>query len=313
MRRMPLWAVHMLFAACAMLAIAAGAAAAETAISKAAPALWRVQHGTSTVYLLGSLHILPRDFSWRTPQIEAAIAASDRFYFEVPVDKDALKAQKEFVIQNGILANRQTLRGLLSPAEFQRYSAVLRRTGIKAMFYERYRPWLASVMVGLAYLHTRDLTTLKGADDDVMAYAREHDRPLLYLESIQDQMKLLTAGSDESQLRALKALIQSLPGSREQETVLRQVWASGNAKAMNAILDSYFRGHPEAQELLIDRRNHYWLPVLNDVLAQESSTTMITVGVAHIGGRAGLLALLCGEGYKVERAGTDENACGPET
>ena len=29
---------------------------------------------------------------------------------------------------------------------------------------------------GLAYLHTRDLTTLKGADDDVMAYAREHDR-----------------------------------------------------------------------------------------------------------------------------------------
>jgi uncharacterized protein YbaP (TraB family) len=55
------------------------------------------------------------------------------------------------------------------------------------------------------------------------------------------------------------------------------------------------------------------MPAIKESLARGNSTTMMTVGIAHIGGRKGLVALLCSEGYKVERVGTDENACGPET
>jgi len=309
MARVPLWAGHILHAICVLLLLTAPVASAQP---KATPALWRIQHGTSTVYLFGSLHVLPRDFSWHTPEIEAAMAAADQFYFEVPVDEAALKDEKEFIVQNGILTHRQTLRSLLSPGEFQTYSAILRRAGLRSPYFERYRPWLASVMVGLAYLHSGDLTTLRGADDDIMVYAREHGRPLLYLENIQEQMRLLTTGDDASQLKALKNLIISLPRSRDQEKDLQQSWASGDAKTMSALLDGYFSGHPEAQDLLIDSRNRNWMPAIEEALARANSTTMMTVGVAHIGGRKGLVALLCSEGYKVERVGTNEDACGPE-
>ena len=309
MARMPLRAGHVLHAVCVLLLLTVPAAMAQ---SKATPALWRVQHGTSTVYLFGSLHVLPRDFSWRTPEIETAMAAADQFYFEVPVDEAALKDEKEFILQNGILTHRQTLRSLLSPSEFQTYSGILRRAGLKPLYFERYRPWLASVMVGLAYLHSGDLTTLRGADDDVMAYAREHGRPLLYLENIQEQMKLLTTGDDGSQLKALKNLIVSLPRSRDQEKELQQSWANGDAKTMSALLDGYFSGHAEAQDFLINNRNRKWMPAIEEALARANNTMMMTVGVAHIGGRKGLVALLCAQGYKVERVGTNENACGPE-
>jgi len=311
---MPPWAVFVLHAVCVLLLLTAPAlSATEIARSKATPALWRVQHGTSTVYLFGSLHVLPRDFSWRTPEIETAMAASDQFYFEVPVDEAALKDEKQFIIQNGILTNRQTLRGLLSASEFQTYSAILRRAGVKPIYFERYRPWLASVMVGLAYLHSGDLKMLKGADDDIMDYARDHGRPLLYLENIEEQMKLLMTGDDGSQLRALKNLIISLPRSRDQERELQQSWASGDAKTMAALLEGYFNGRPDAQDLLINRRNRNWMPAIKESLARGNSTMMMTVGVAHIGGRKGLVALLCSEGYKVERVGTNEDACGPES
>ena len=313
MGRVPLSAGWMVHAICVLLLLAAPAlSATETAAPKATPALWRVQHGTSTVYLFGSLHVLPRDFTWRTPEIEAAMASADRFYFEVPVDEAALKDEKEFIVQNGILTNRQTLRSLLSPGEFQTYSVILRRAGLKPLYFERYRPWLASVMVGLAYLHSGDLTMLRGADDDVMAYAREHGRPLLYLENIEEQMKLLTTGDEASQLRALKNLIISLPRSRDMEKELQQIWARGDAKAMAGVLAAYFDGRPEAQDILIDSRNRNWMPALEESLARDNSTTMMTVGVAHIGGRKGLVALLCSQGYKVERVGTNENACGRE-
>jgi uncharacterized protein YbaP (TraB family) len=106
-------------------------------------------------------YVLPPGYHWTTPEIESAMSAADLFVFEVPVDEVALSAQKEFIIQNGILPSRQTLRGLLSANEFQAYSTVLRRAGLKPEQFERYRPWLAAVMVGLAYLHRDQLVTLK--------------------------------------------------------------------------------------------------------------------------------------------------------
>ena len=277
---------------------------AESALpSRATPALWRVHNGTSTVYLFGSLHILPRGYAWTTPEIERAMNASDLFIFEVPVDETALQDQKAFIIEHGLLPLHQSLRSLLSTNEFQAYSAVLRRAGLKPELFEHYRPWLAAVMVGLAYLHRDDLVTLKGADDDLMAYARDHGRKLVYLESIRQQMELLTAGDDNGHLRALKNLIVTLPRARTQEKELFETWSSGDAARFTALLDGYFKGRPEAKDFLIDRRNRNWLEPLREALGRQNGTTMLTVGAAHIGGENGLLALLCGEGYDVERVG----------
>src|SRR5882672_12167210 len=100
------------------------ASIAESALpARATPALWRVHNGTSTVYLFGSLHILPRGYGWTTPEIEHAMSASDLFIFEVPVDEAALQDQKAFIVEHGLLPPKQSLRTLLSANEFQTYSA----------------------------------------------------------------------------------------------------------------------------------------------------------------------------------------------
>jgi len=303
------------FCAAILAALPAAAGAENAAAPHATPALWRVHRGASTVYLFGSLHILPDGYAWTTPQIEAAMDAADSFIFEVPVDEAALKDEKDFIVHNGILPAHQTLRGLLSTTEFQTYSGVLRRAGLRPEQFERYRPWLAAVMVGLAYLHRDDLTSLRGADDDVMAFARAHGKPLLYLETMQQQMALLTSATNSSQVGALKNLILTLPRARTQERDLREAWSSGDAKRFTGLLDGYFRGHPEAQDFLIDSRNRSWLPTIKQYLDRPAGTAMITVGAAHIGGDKGLLALLCSGGYEVERVGDartpGEKACSP--
>src|SRR3954469_10986462 len=50
------------------------------------PAMWKIVNGKSTVYLLGSIHILPVNYTWRTPAIDKAIAAADVLIFETNVD-----------------------------------------------------------------------------------------------------------------------------------------------------------------------------------------------------------------------------------
>ena len=303
-----------ILAAALMLVLPAATVAEEA--PHATPALWRVKHGTSTLYLFGSLHVLPDGYVWRTPAINAALGASDQFIFEVPVDEAAIRDEKEYIVQNGILPRRQSLRTLLTPTEFETYSAVLRRAGLRPEQFERYRPWLAAVMVGLAYLHRDNLTMLRGADDELMTYARDHGHPLIYLESMKEQMELLTSGNDRGHLIALKNLIGRLGSSRQEERELLETWSRGDVRHFTALLDAYFKDRPEAQEILIDRRNRNWLSSFKQYLDRDGGTTMATVGAAHIGGSNGLVALLCREGYEVSLLSNanpaGENACAPQ-
>ena len=277
------------------------------------PAIWRVQSGEGTVYLFGSMHILPAGFSWTTPDIEQAMAKSDLFVFEVPVGDAAIAEEQGFIRQNGILPPRRSLRALLTSNEFEVYSSVMRRAGLIQGQYERYRPWLAALVLGLAYLHPDNLTTLKGADDEIMAFARDQARQVKYFETPVQQLQLLTNANDEAQLAGLKNLIEKLPSSHNLEQDLRDAWSHGNAEGLNSQLDAIFRDRPDAREFLVSRRNRVWLGTINPLL-QRRGTTMITVGAAHMGGKSGLLALICSEGYRVERLldlGGAANACRP--
>ena len=282
----------------------------------ASPALWKVRSGASTVYIFGSLHILPPSFEWRTPTINSAIAASDIFVFEVPVDDEATERQKAFIVKNGLLPRGASLRKVINRIEFDTYSRILLGAGLKPEHFTRYRPWLAAVVVGLAYVHRRDLTMLDGVDDQIIEQAEAQGKELRYLESIEDQMKLLVMGDDLAQVRALKRQLVSLPKSVGHTQELVDTWARGDAEHFAAMIEQDFAGHVEAQDLLISNRNRAWVPRVAELL-QSGKTAMVTVGAAHIGGPKGLISLLCGEGHEVELVGangtTDTRACGPNS
>jgi len=269
------------------------------------PPLWKIRNGETTLYLLGSLHIVPPGFRWQTPEIDAAMRATDTFVFEVPVDDEAVQHQKDFILRNGLLPSGTSLRTMLSRFEFQTYSRILTDAGLRTNQYIRYRPWLASVIVGLAYVHRRDITTLKGVDDVIIGYAQSHGKELRYLESIEQQMQLLMLGDEITQVKTLKRMISTLPNARSRSEDLLTAWASGDAKRFDAMIDADFAGHSEARDLLISNRNRAWMGPVRDLLESRGKTAFVTVGAAHLGGATGLLALLCREGHEVQRVGVN--------
>jgi uncharacterized protein YbaP (TraB family) len=122
----------------------------------------------------------------------------------------------------------------------------------------------------------------------------------MYLETPVQQLQLLTRDPDDAQLAGLKNLIARLPNSHNLEENLRDAWSRGDAESLNAQLEAIFRSRPDAREFLVSRRNRQWVWTIDSML-RRPGTTMITVGAAHIGGNEGLLALICSEGYRVER------------
>src|ERR1700759_1221027 len=79
------------------------------------PALWHVKGSTGDVYLLGSIHLLPKNIDWRTPAIKAAIARSNVFVFEVSTDEKAQAEIQRLIATMGMLPPGQSLRESLKP------------------------------------------------------------------------------------------------------------------------------------------------------------------------------------------------------
>src|SRR5437763_1368623 len=67
------------------LALVAAPAPAKTA-QAARPALWAVSDADTTIYLFGTIHLLPDKYQWRTAKFDQAIQGSQQLVVETIVD-----------------------------------------------------------------------------------------------------------------------------------------------------------------------------------------------------------------------------------
>lgn len=74
-----------LIASLAPLAPAAAQQAADSVVMQdydPAPAMWVLKDEDTTIYMLGTVHVLPRGFRWRNPQLDAIIDEVDELVLE---------------------------------------------------------------------------------------------------------------------------------------------------------------------------------------------------------------------------------------
>src|SRR5471032_2086202 len=116
------------------------------------PGLWRVTGQHSTVYLFGSVHILSPALAWRDDRIDAAIRAADTYYFEAPLDANAMKL---LIASKCSLPAGQSLYAMLPPESQKDPVDDLATIGVPETNIDMRRPWLATIaMMGLKMAKT---------------------------------------------------------------------------------------------------------------------------------------------------------------
>ena len=278
----------------------AGIAAENTAGAAAEKSfLWRAT-GTdgATVYLLGSVHALPRSAYPLAPAIEQAYAQSEVVVFEV--DLDALESAGSRMMAAGALKPGQKLDEVLSPETRQQLGAYLDEAGLSIGAFSAMRPWMVALSLATLELMKAGYSPSQGLDVHLASRAAQDGKQIRALETADFQISLFTdmnARESESflcyTLRDLRTIVPQL----EEITA---AWKHGDVETVSSLLGEAFEDEPELFARLVTERNESWLPTIRKML-DSPEVGLVVVGALHLVGDVGLVDRLREEGYEVEQ------------
>lgn len=263
----------------------------------ATPALWKVEKGGKTLYLFGSIHLLPPQTKWKRDEIDRAREASQVFVFEAPLDEGG-QAMLRFVEEGGKLKNGETLKDVLAPDLHADMEKAAWQVQYPPKLLAPLRPWLAAVYLELyAYLKA-GFSSYYGVDHVIEQEAKAAKAEFAYFESVSEQLGYFAKLDRKTESAYLKATVKGVLEEPNLPFDLLNAWASGKTDDLARLVDEGFKDVPSLRSQLIVARNRKWLPQLRVMLASDK-THFVTVGVGHLVGRDSLVAMLRAKGYKV--------------
>lgn len=269
------------------------------------PALWRVADADTTVYLFGTIHLLPPGLDWRSDAVDRAFAASDTVMFEADVEGD-VAGQQAIVARLGRLQPPQRLSDMLTPDQTADVIAAGASVGVPPAALESLRPWLAAVILADAAIRKAGYSAGDGADTRLRARARESGKAIGFLETVERQLGALAGLSDDAQAAYLMFTAGDLGDAKASLDAGIAAWRAGDTDQLERILitDDLAR-LPELGDALLTKRNAEWAVVLDRLLAEEPGTVFVAVGAAHLVGDDSVQRHLEVLGHTAERVKSD--------
>ena len=245
------------------------------------PALWKIQRGDGTVYLFGTVHVLPKGTTWHYAALDDALAASDELYVEL-VDDDQATMQP-LVTQYGIdLAH--PLSAELDPGDEQRLQAAAQTAGIPAQALDAMRPWLAAVTLTVAPLIKAGFDPDSGADKQLRADFAARGKPVEGLETAAQQIRYFAELPQPVEISMLRNTLDDYDKAVTETNALVSDWQHGDVDAIAALENSDMREkYPLLYKTLLTERNGRWAQQIMQLL-QRHQTIFIAVGAAHLAG-----------------------------
>jgi len=111
------------------------------------PALWEVSDADTTIYLFGTIHLLPDNFQWRTAKFDQAVAGSQQLMVETIVDdKDPTKLMSAMA-SLGFAKGLPPLHDRVPPARRAVLDAAVKRSGMPVQALDQMKTWAAAFIL----------------------------------------------------------------------------------------------------------------------------------------------------------------------
>lgn len=263
------------------------------------PALWVIRDADSTLYLLGTVHVLRPETAWGSAKVDAAFDSADRVVLEIS-NPDDQAAIQPLIAQYGISPARP-LSSLLTAAEITQLDAAAQTIGASAAQLDPLRPWLVALSLSVAPLVKAGYDPQSGVELILKARAEAAGKPVTGFETIDKQVSILAGLSEDTQLAFLRSTLNEVDTATTELDALVGAWAVGDVASIERLGVTEMRNQSEEiYQALLVRRNTDWATQIQTLL-EGSGTVFIAVGSAHLAGDDSVQSILEQRGVEVAR------------
>ena len=262
--------------------------------------LWRVSAGQNVVYLVGSVHLLTKDYYPLSPALDAALTDSNLLVEEVDMGEMLAPDAQINTLRRGMLPADQSVDTVVSPATFALVNKTAADLGVPVEPLKRFKPWmLALTLLGLEWQKAGFDAEL-GLDKHFYDRAKTEGKPVQGLETLDYQIARFDEMPMSQQDHLLAESLTELDTETASVTSLADAWKAGDVPTVERIVLQDLKSDPDLYQRLLVDRNRNWFPKI-DALFRRPGRTLVVVGAAHLVGPDGLIQMLQAKGYTVEQ------------
>ena len=278
----------LVFILSALLATLGGASAQQNSL------LWEIS-GKGLLhpsYLFGTIHMIcPQDF-FLSPAMKERFQKAHTVYLEINLDDPAAPMKLMGMIQ---YKHGEKLSDFFDTTDYKDLSRFVHDTlKMDVHFFERFKPLMLYSMMSAKML---PCAQEQAYETEFVRMAKDQNKPVRGLETMEDQVSIFDSIPGKTQAGMIMDMVRHYDSEKLDFHRMVAFYKAQQVDSLYQMLEE----SPDTkidQDLLLDRRNRKWVPLISGAIRQ--GPCFIAVGAGHLGGPQGLLSLLKRQGYTVK-------------
>lgn len=266
----------------------------------ARPALWVVSDADTTIYLFGTIHLLPEKLKWRTPVFDQAVDQAQQLVVETVVDQQDPRELQAAEFSLGLKQGLPPLTKRVPARKLPRLRAAMAKSGVPEKFFDQMKTWLAAIQLLGVQLRDMGLKGSSGPEEILRQQFLAAHKPIGQLETPIEQFGYFDHLSEKAQRELLEGSIEPNSAASKSFDAMLRPWSNGDIAGIAVAFRQELKGSPEIRHALLDERNGHWTKWIEQRLAQPG-TIIVAVGAGHLAGDSSVVAKLEADGYEVKR------------
>ncbi len=265
--------------------------------------LWKATRGNTTIYLLGTMHFAVSSLYPLPEEIEDAFKKSKHLIVEARIDEVDQNKLGQSIKPLILFTPPDKLSNHISEPTRTAFSDYLKWAGESDKLYENWKPWFVASYVSSSIMKREGLKAELGIDRHFLKKAKETNKTVSQLESVESQLKLLGGFPMDVQDKMLRISLLQLKNSSDNLKLIERCWKEGDADSLARLTLKETDGDPgltSVQRIIYDERNQSMTAKLL-LLLTVPGPHFVAIGAGHLAGEESVLNHLKEHGFAVEQ------------
>lgn len=266
----------------------------------AGPAMWKVADEDTTIYLFGTIHMLPKDTKWRSPAFDRVAGTADALVVETVIDEKDPTATVAELFKLAVSDGLPPLAERVKPEKRKALEAAIAKSGLPAPLFDKLETWAAGFMLLGVQFKELGLDPNSGVESALKKQFTDGKKPIDQLETNAEQLGFFDTLSEDAQRKFLDGVLEDTADMKDQFGGMLESWTRGDVAGIAKSFNAEFGEAPELVDALLAKRNANWARWVHGRL-DKPGTVLVAVGAGHLAGDKSVVTMLENQGVKVTR------------